>query len=129
MGVGGCSNRTVDAYAIFFLFSSDPNPELGQSQLDRGSSSGVPSTNKTVRGAGTPQTGNSVPPHDPRAGPGAPPPSSGDRVRYNGGGGSGGGNQQPANSSNVKWGQQVPQHETRPSNVRGGHVSTKDKMR
>jgi len=111
-------------------FMSEPNPELvGQPQMDnRGSASGGAQGNNKIMRANPPGTGNSGSPHDPRSGPGGAAPQPAPGVRYNGGS-----NQAvlpPPNSTNVKWGQQVPPHDNRQQNVRGGgHGSTKDKIR
>ena len=82
-----------------------------------------------MRGGVNSQLGNNVnPPHDPRTGSGQViSVTSESRNRYNGGGSTGLANQQ-SNPGAVKWGQ-APPHDNRQTNSRGGHGSTKDKMR
>lgn len=110
-------------------FMSEPNQELlGQPTADKGGASGAVGNNKMIRGGVNAQTGNVTnPPHDPRAGAGTVNPTSGN-ARYNGGGGSVATNNQSSNTTSVKWGQSAT-HDSRQTNARGGHLSTKDKMR
>ena len=91
---------------------------------DRG---GTPGNNK-MRGANAAVGNNTHGPHDPRAGSAIPTTSENRTVRYNGGGGPSAISNQAPNTGNVKWGSAAT-HDNRSSNARGGHSSTKDKMR
>ena len=116
---------------ILFLniFYSEPNPEtLGQTPVDRANASGAPGNNKPSRVAVPSPTGNNTnPPHDPRAGAAVASTTEARNARYNGSG-SVSGSSQISNASNVKWGP-TPPHDNRQTNSRGGHTSSKDKMR
>ena len=104
---------------------SEPNQETpGQVPVDRG---GAPGNNK-VRGVNAQIGNNTHTPHDPRAGPVIPTTSENRNVRYNGGGGPATVPNQAPNASGVKWGS-TASHDNRSTNSRGGHSSTKDKMR
>ena len=117
---------------LCILYESEPNQELlGQPTADRGTS-GAAGNNKMMRGGANSHLGNSTnTPHDPRTGgvQVIPTTSESRNIRYNGGGGSAGLPNQAPNAGAVKWGQ-VPPHDNRQTNVRGGgHGATKDKMR
>jgi len=107
-------------------FMSEPNQEIsGQAPTDRG---GAPGNNKMVRGVNAQMGNNAHTPHDPRAGPAIPATGENRNVRYNGGGGPATIPNQGPNTGNVKWSSTAP-HDNRSANSRGGHSSTKDKMR
>ena len=110
------------------ILSSEPNPEaLGPTPVDRANASGGPGNNKLARATVPPLTANNTnPPHDPRAGAAVPNTTEARNARYNNG--SVTGSSQISNASNVKWGQNTP-HDNRQTNSRGGHTSSKDKMR
>ena len=81
-----------------------------------------------VRGVNAQMGNNAHTPHDPRAGPAIPATGENRNVRYNGGGGPATIPNQGPNTGNVKWSSTAP-HDNRSANSRGGHSSTKDKMR
>ena len=117
------TKREFSCY-LYCFYHSEPNQEIaGQASIDRG---GAPGNNKMVRGANV--GNNTHAPHDPRAGPAIPTTSENRNVRYNGGGGPTAISNQAPNTGNVKWGSTAP-HDNRSGNARGGHSSTKDKMR